>query len=234
MDMKTLKYISMMLLLVAVSAGFVSCSDDDDDDNDGGRGGSIVGAWATVNESEYDGGTESYELMTFNSDGTFNQVTLDYYGWDIDKGTYDVGHDEVTMTYSPYEIEQFRFSVKNDRLVIDGDYIYVRKGDSEQAPASSIVGIWLDKEDGGRLVTFNADNTFSDVFVSKDDYDNTVVVELTGTYHANFGNFQMVYDYTGDWEAENWSDATYSIYGETLTIETYLIYHRRSQYTRIY
>lgn len=42
--MKTLKYLSIMLVMLACSVGFASCSDDDDDDN-GGSNGSITGTW---------------------------------------------------------------------------------------------------------------------------------------------------------------------------------------------
>lgn len=114
MDMKTLKYISMMLLLVAVSAGFTSCSDDDDDDDKGGSD-SIVGIWR---HNEPDG---SITELEFKSNNTFVESYLD--SWDDDwyeeSGDWEISgktlyleyiHAEKPGTYGYY------YSVKGDRL----------------------------------------------------------------------------------------------------------------------
>lgn len=53
--MKTIKFLSL-LMFVALSAGFASCSDDDDVDAE-----TLLGAWqATYTEGQYDSADENY------------------------------------------------------------------------------------------------------------------------------------------------------------------------------
>ena len=77
--MKVLKFLSMALLAIVMSVGFIACSSDDD--NDGGSNNtSLVGKWKSawigenadektfdLNNTDVD---EVYSYYTFNSDGT--------------------------------------------------------------------------------------------------------------------------------------------------------------------
>ena len=73
--MKTLRFLSVLVCLLAISAGFVSCSDDE-----GGDGNLLVGTWEATRYEGYrynsNGEREEYNepgdgrRITCNADGT--------------------------------------------------------------------------------------------------------------------------------------------------------------------
>lgn len=114
--MEKLKYFSFVLL-VALCAGFTSCSDDDDDEPaGGGNAGGIVGVWQgvtsyfcekangeIVDEGSYDASDMKWE---FKADGSF--VWYDYYDgewWANSFGEYSCSNGKITIRYSNVEEE---------------------------------------------------------------------------------------------------------------------------------
>lgn len=82
--MKTMKYLSMLLIMVAMSVCMTSCGDDDDDDVPNASA-SIVGKWTQTN----DAGTVI--ILKFNSDktGTINFTYSDGSGDKNENFEYD-------------------------------------------------------------------------------------------------------------------------------------------------
>lgn len=115
--MEKLKYLSFALL-IALCAGFVSCSDDEDDEPDGGGNGSgIVGMWQGVTSDNYykengniieQGTAEDVSGVKFNfkSDGTFNIYEYDGEGewFESPAGTWDYSAGILTLYY-PWDDE---------------------------------------------------------------------------------------------------------------------------------
>ncbi|MBQ9077172.1 MAG: lipocalin family protein [Muribaculaceae bacterium] len=113
--MEKLKYFGLVLM-VALCAGFVSCSDDDDEENAAATGGSLVGTWQGVTSyvcekisgqvyDEYTGDASDMKIE-FKSDGTF--VWYDYYdeGWHANSsGNYSYSDGRIIISYSTVEDE---------------------------------------------------------------------------------------------------------------------------------
>ncbi len=73
MNMKTIKYLGMLLVMLALSVSFVSCGSDDDEDEGSGDASSVVGTW----ELETD---EEFYILKFNANGTasLTSTLVDY------------------------------------------------------------------------------------------------------------------------------------------------------------
>jgi len=69
--MKTLKYLSIMLVMLACSVGFASCSDDDDDDVITGSN-ALIGTWVYTSN---DGNTTKTYVFGSNNKGSFSNVS---------------------------------------------------------------------------------------------------------------------------------------------------------------
>ena len=119
-----------MLLLVAVSAGFASCSDDDDDEDKGGGNDSIVGTWEY---QEYDDGY-LYECYQFFEDGTFTCYVIESSG-DFEQsasgsetGTYKLQGSKITLYHTDGRIRVYDYYLKGDKLII-AEIVYTRVED---------------------------------------------------------------------------------------------------------
>ena len=121
-----------LLMLALVSVGFVSCGDDDDNVTVQDSGSPLQGEWKCV----YD--DESYEILTFNSNGRgfyeYRQKKVDY--WVLDK------YSEFTYFFDSNKMElKFIFpeegggtetkvcrvdKLTSTELVLDGDrYVHL-------------------------------------------------------------------------------------------------------------
>ena len=123
--MKTFRFFAT-LLVIALCAGFTSCSDDDDDEN------LLVGTWVNIE----DGGSVQYkEVMTINADGTGSSTSSAIYadGYipkeEVDnfKYTYDENSKVFTFIWeedSDGNIDIYSMHVKeltNSKLVFIDD-----------------------------------------------------------------------------------------------------------------
>lgn len=105
--MKTLKYFSMMLVMLVCSIGFVSCSDDDDDGN--GNVETLVGTW----RHNMSGG--GYYVYVFNADGSgyyqeYDEGRLhtpDMYSW-----TYNPNTKVVMMVFGDEDDYVEKWTIK--------------------------------------------------------------------------------------------------------------------------
>ena len=119
--MKTFRFFAT-LLVIALCAGFTSCSDDDDENL-------LVGTWVNIE----DGGSVQYkEVMTINADGTGSDAIyingqLDKDGVDNFKYTYDEKSKVFTWIWeedSDGNIDIYSMHVKeltNSKLVFIDD-----------------------------------------------------------------------------------------------------------------
>ena len=119
--MEKLKYFAMALL-VAVSAGFVSCSDDDEAGANEYNNLSIGGTWLT-------GATDNppYYQLVFGGDGNFawTHVKTQYSTGEAIWGTYKVNPDKSTveLVWDPTEGVEgestYIYSLSQDRLSME-------------------------------------------------------------------------------------------------------------------
>lgn len=105
-----------MLMLLTLSFGFASCSDDDDED-------SIVGSW------RYDDGEVTwYDIITFNSNGTYVWTDYGYYDgtWhtETETGTYSFRDGILMMTDADGDMDVCSVVLKDGKLLWDGDLYY--------------------------------------------------------------------------------------------------------------
>ena len=129
--MEKLKYFAMALL-VAVSAGFVSCSDDDDNGGAGGNapGSSIVGTW--------EGHNYNYtERIVFTAEGGYMSVTTfddPSTSSQSESGTYTADGKNLTIYTDsgwgyPY-VDEYEYAIEGDRLTLyepGSTYVYYRQ-----------------------------------------------------------------------------------------------------------
>ena len=126
--MKTIRLILIAVALLMVIPSITSCKDDDKDE----PGGSIVGTWKYTE----DGG---YEIITFNSDGTYKVFQGDYGApgdsddyYDEEYGNYSVSGNVFTLIDERGYEDSTPFSIDGNKLIIydsDGDIegIYYRQ-----------------------------------------------------------------------------------------------------------
>ena len=93
MSMKAMKYLSMLLMMVALSVCMVGCGSDDDDEPSGTTA-SIIGNWSQTN----DAGTVITLLFKANKTGTINYVYSDGSGNRNDNFEYDYIEKERSLT----------------------------------------------------------------------------------------------------------------------------------------
>lgn len=146
--MKKFYYLMMAMLMAMTTLSLTACGDDDEDGPDGG-GGDIVGAWK-ANMMNYADDIEDFEeikeycesfesLFQFKKDHKFVSVTVlkykksvaeeykDVPGFenpeiDIERGTYSVSGDKLTLIYTDEDgttdREEVNFKVKGKTLTI--------------------------------------------------------------------------------------------------------------------
>lgn len=91
--MKAMKYLSMLLMMVALSVCMVGCGSDDDDELSGTTA-SIIGNWSQTN----DAGTVITLQFKANKTGTINYVYSDGSGNRNDNFEYDYIEKERSLT----------------------------------------------------------------------------------------------------------------------------------------
>lgn len=126
--MKFFRLILIAVALLMAIPSITSCKDDDKDE----PGGSIVGTWKYTE----DGG---YEIITFNSDGTYKIYFADYGApgdyddyYDEEYGKYQVSGNVVTLIDERGYEDSIPFSIDGNKLIVydhDGDIecIYYRQ-----------------------------------------------------------------------------------------------------------
>lgn len=127
------KFFSVMLLVIAVSMGFSSCSDDDDPKD--GISQILIGRWQSayyaeadevdvddldVNDTKLD--CDHHVFIVFNSDGTGHEIDEDY-DEDI-QFTYKIKGDKIYLK-SGSESVVVRILKYNDRVM----YTYLESDD---------------------------------------------------------------------------------------------------------
>lgn len=124
--MKTLRLINFWCAVFLLTLGFTACSDDDDN---GSSGTGIVSTWKYIQGTD----GEYYELLRFNSDGTFLLEEHEFYNssdeWHTRtyRGTYeyDEEYQELTMYYvnEDGDVDDIRtfdiLTLDSNTLVID-------------------------------------------------------------------------------------------------------------------
>lgn len=91
--MKAMEYLSMLLMMVALSVCMVGCGSDDDDEPSGTTA-SIIGNWSQTN----DAGTVITLQFKANKTGTINYVYSDGSGNRNDNFEYDYIEKERSLT----------------------------------------------------------------------------------------------------------------------------------------
>lgn len=120
--MKTIKFLSL-LMFVALSAGFASCSDDDDDF----ESADLVGTWEAthsdgwskdpenpVDDGEWSGPVDEDEKdrVTFKADGTGIDGEGDTFKWQLDG-------NKLTTIYSDYSDSGKILKLTGNELVVE-------------------------------------------------------------------------------------------------------------------
>lgn len=90
--MKTMKYLSMLLMMVALSVCMVSCGDDDDDEKE--PTASIVGNWVQTNNA----GTVITLQFRANKTGIINYTYADGSGDSNENFEYDYIEKDRSLT----------------------------------------------------------------------------------------------------------------------------------------
>ena len=116
--MKTLRVLSMLVCLLAISAGFVSCSDDD---NSGGVG-SLVGTWEIIGVELYfyDSSGELVEMEEYDDDGS--RFTLYEDGTGVEDGSYfewSLSSNQLTLFDGGENIIYTVVSLTSTELVVE-------------------------------------------------------------------------------------------------------------------
>lgn len=98
--MKAIKYLGMLLAMLALSVSFVSCSSDDEDEDGGGNSSSVVGTW-----EGYEDGEDEEELVTmrFNSNGTGRYTEYCFEHEEIEEDDYFEWEQEGNIVYIWFE-----------------------------------------------------------------------------------------------------------------------------------
>ena len=129
------------MMMAVMTLGLTACGNDDDDEPDGGD---IVGTWSCDLSREmidamddiYSGGED---LMQFKKDGTYVEVSVlnftkewaDMFADDddfqnpeieIDRGTYTVSGDKLTLYYSDGEKEVCTYKIKGKTMTVTTTY----------------------------------------------------------------------------------------------------------------
>ena len=123
--MKTLRLINLWCAVFLLALSFTACSDDDN----GSSGTGIVSTWKYIQGTD----GEYYELLRFNSDGTFLLEEHEFYNSSDEwrtrtyRGTYeyDEEYQELTMYYvnEDGDVDDIRtfdiLTLDSNTLVID-------------------------------------------------------------------------------------------------------------------
>ena len=138
--MKKYYYLLVAMLMAVTTLGLTACGDDNDEPDSG----DIVGTWSCdlsreMIEAMDDIYTSGEDLIQFRNDGTFVEVSVLYFTneWAemfsddedfqnpevlIDRGTYTISGDQLTMFYGDGEKEVCTYKVKGKSLTVTSTY----------------------------------------------------------------------------------------------------------------
>ena len=115
--MKTIKFLSMMLVMLAMSVCMAGCSNDDDDSEFVGDSASIVGSWVQTNESLY-----------FKADktGVINYTYSDMSGDSNENFEYDYIEKDRSLVIIGSQLSgSYYVTLTATKLILsDGDHSY--------------------------------------------------------------------------------------------------------------
>lgn len=120
MNMKTIKYLGMLLAMLAMSVSFVSCSSDDDDEDGGGNSSSVVGTWWCVDECD--------EITAkFNANGTGTIVSVCTEDDETDKISFEWEQEgNEVWAWTEYD-EEFEGRLSGNTLTVEDEDGYKLK-----------------------------------------------------------------------------------------------------------
>ena len=130
--MKTIKFLSMMLVMLAMSVCMAGCSNDDDDSEFVGDSASIVGSWVQTNE--YDTLITLYfkadktGALYFKADktGVINYTYSDMSGDSNENFEYDYIEKDRSLVIIGSQLSgSYYVTLTATKLILsDGDYSY--------------------------------------------------------------------------------------------------------------
>lgn len=124
--MKTLKYLSMLLMMVALSVCNVSCGDDDADEQ-AGTTASIIGNWVQTNKA----GTVITLQFRTNKTGVINYVFSDGSGDTNQNFEYDYIEKDRSLTIIGSQLQGVYYvTLTATKLILsdaDGAYEFTKK-----------------------------------------------------------------------------------------------------------
>ena len=128
--MKTLKYLSMMLMAFVMAFGMAACGSDSSNEEEGGGGGGgstsgVVGTWYQDVSDQVTGYVDkAYTIVTFKENGTSIAQELMYvYGYwvktTVATSTYKVEGNKIIS-----ETGSVTWTRNGDKLIVDGETWY--------------------------------------------------------------------------------------------------------------
>lgn len=120
--MKTIKFLSMMLVMLAMSVCMAGCSNDDDDSEFVGDSASIVGSWVQTNEY----GTLITLYFKADKTGVINYTYSDMSGDSNENFEYDYIEKDRSLVIIGSQLSgSYYVTLTATKLILsDGDYSY--------------------------------------------------------------------------------------------------------------
>lgn len=120
--MKTIKFLSMMLVMLAMSVCMAGCSNDDDDSEFVGDSASIVGSWVQTNEY----GTLITLYFKSDKTGVINYTYSDMSGDSNENFEYDYIEKDRSLVIIGSQLSgSYYVTLTATKLILsDGDYSY--------------------------------------------------------------------------------------------------------------
>ena len=123
MNKKNLMRVFGILLVVALCAGFASCSSDDDENGDNQKYASlIVGSWQRLYEEDYDGNGSLVATYYADEDEEYDLYNKDYtcfvdgesFRWSISGGTLTIRDAGGTENYGIVKLDESTLVLKTN------------------------------------------------------------------------------------------------------------------------
>lgn len=120
--MKTIKFLSMMLVMLAMSVCMAGCSNDDDDSEFVGDSASIVGSWVQTNEY----GTLITLYFKSDKTGVINYTYSDMSGDSNENFEYDYIEKDRSLVIIGSQLSgSYYVTLTATKLILsDGDHSY--------------------------------------------------------------------------------------------------------------
>ena len=123
--MKIFKLFLLLFVAAVATCNLTACKDKDKDDdkNNSSNPSAIVGTWE-------DKGEHGYDRITFNEDGSFTWVFVDYdYGTDTEYGTYNYNGRNLALHFSDGDTDIYDVTVSGNEMIwyVEGEScVYTR------------------------------------------------------------------------------------------------------------